>query len=76
MSSRLDFGERVVELIRGLGRILDLRSTSCIGTGVLCWLALVEFDVDIRRLYHQFVVVGLPLCRCVVETVNCGRNKV
>ena len=50
MSSRLDFGRRVVKLIRGLGRILDLRSTSLIGTGVLCWLVLVEFNVDAGRL--------------------------
>ena len=50
MSSRLDFGGRVVELIPGLGRILDLRSTSHIGTGVLCLLVLVGSDVDVGRL--------------------------
>ena len=48
--SRLDIGGRVVELIRGLGHILDLRSTNHIGTGVLCWLVLVEFNVDVERL--------------------------
>ena len=50
MSSCLDFGGQVVELIRGLGRILDLRSTSRVGTGVLCLLVLVGSDVDVGRL--------------------------
>ena len=76
MSSRLDFGGQVVELIRGLARILDLQSTSRLGTGVLCLLVLVGSDIDVGRLWHQFVVVGLPLCSCVAETVNCRCNKV
>ena len=38
------------KMILGLGRMLDLRSPSRIGTCVLCWLALVEFDVDFGRL--------------------------
>ena len=50
MFSRLDFGGQVIELTRGLGHILDLRSTSLVGTSVLCLLVLVEFDVDVRRL--------------------------
>ena len=50
MSSRLDFDGQVVELIRGLARILDLRSTSRLGTGVLCLLVLVGSDVGVGRL--------------------------
>ena len=50
MSSCLDLGGRVVELIRNVGCILDLRSTSHVGTGELCLLVLVESDVDVGRL--------------------------
>ena len=50
MSGHLDIGGQVPELIRSLGRILDLQSTSHIGTGVLYLLVLVESNVDVGRL--------------------------
>ena len=50
MSSGLDFGGPVVGLIPGLGCILDLQSTSHVGTDVLYLLVLVKFDIDVGRL--------------------------
>ena len=50
MSSCLDFGGQVAELIYDLGHILNLCSTSGVGTSVLYLLVLVESDVDVERL--------------------------
>ena len=76
MSSRLNFGVLIEELIRSLDCILCFRSTSRVGTDILCLLVLPQCIIDVERLWYQLLVVRLPLCKYIVETVNGRHNKV
>ena len=63
----------LVSFVVPVGRIDRFRSTSQRGIRV-CFVEVPQ--VMTNRYWHRLIVVGLPLCSCVAETVNCRRNKV